>query len=673
MEERYIKLFRILALLGSLLALIMLIMMGIEEYFSRDWETYQEKYQKIAGEYTLQSPEMSRDYRTEIHQIVVDPLNLVDRCPSCHLGIENPALQNAPQPLGSHPGDILSFHPPEKYGCTTCHRGNGRVLEIQDVCQSSEVKSIHSRDYIQSACGKCHLAIFDENPVLPGAEKLYRGLSIFKNEGCLGCHKLRQVGGIIGPDLTEQGNKIRGSYRFRYISGPLTIPNWLKEHFLHPDQISPGSAMLAFDLPEKNLEALITFTLGLFRPDYPLEFYSFHHLREFKQRRRISKSSEIFGMFCAACHGKQGEGKNYQENKTGVPTLDNQDFQAVASRDFIEFSILKGRSGRQMSAWNPEITGLYEEEIQKVVEFVREWRKKGPNFKTVKNLTGDLPTGRILYLQNCAFCHGENGQGGIAVTLNNQDFLTLADDEFIFQTLIHGRSNTAMPAWSRFSADQFASLLKLIRSWQNNPTVKYNPGTISGNVNRGQDLFDHLCIRCHGRQGSGGIGPAILNRDFLKVASDQFLYQTISRGRTHTAMFGWAQDLGKLERIKNEDMRDLIAFMKSRADSIPEQIHSGQSVGRAAPGAKLYEKHCSECHGYNGEGKQAPALHNQEFLSAASNGFLLATISLGREGTTMPSWGRGSEKYPALTGSQRNDIVAFLRSWHLQIIKKTDK
>jgi len=673
MEERYINLFRILTILGSLLALIMLILMGIEDYFFRDWESYQEKYQVIIRENISRSPELPIDYSKEIHQIVVDPLNLVDRCPTCHLGIENPSLKDTPQPFRTHPGDLLSLHTSEKFGCTTCHRGNGRVLEVQDVCQPAHTKSIHSKDYIQSACGKCHLAIFDENPALPGAEKLYAGLDIFKTEGCLGCHKLRQVGGIIGPDLTDQGNKIRGSYRFRYISGPTTIPNWLKEHFLHPEKISPGSAMLPFNLTEPKLEELITFTLGLYQPDYPLDYYSFHHLREFKERRRISDQSEIFSIFCAACHGKKGEGKKYRENKTGVPALNNPDFQAVASRDFIEFSVLKGRAGRQMSSWSREISGLYEHETQKAIDFVRLWRQKGPDYGTVKNLSGDLSTGHDIYSQNCVFCHGENGQGGIAVTLNNQDFLTLASNEFIFRTLLVGRSNTAMPAWSRFSAKQFASLLNLIRSWQKQPSVKYNREAISGDVYKGRDLFDHLCIRCHGKKGSGAIGPAILNRDFLTEASDQFLFQTIARGRTHTAMFGWSQDLGKLERIKTEDMRDLVAFMRTMADSIPEQINPGQSVGRAATGKNLYDKYCSECHGYNGEGKQAPALQNQEFLSAASNGFLLATISLGREGTDMPSWGRGSEKHPALTGLQRNDIVAFLRSWQLQVIKKTEK
>ena len=58
----------------------------------------------------------------------------------------------------------------------------------------------------------------------------------------------------------------------------------------------------------------------------------------------------------------------------------------------------------------------------------------------------------------------------------------------------------------------------------------------------------------------------------------------------------------------------------------------------------------------------AKALNNQEFLSAASNGYLLATITLGRSGSDMPSWGHGQDKYPALSGKERQDLVAFIRS-----------
>ena len=103
--------------------------------------------------------------------------------------------------------------------------------------------------------------------------------------------------------------------------------------------------------------------------------------------------------------------------------------------------------------------------------------------------------------------------------------------------------------------------------------------------------------------------------------------------------------------------------MKEKAALPPEYIFTGSNPGNPVNGEELFKKHCSECHGDQGEGKIAPGLNNQEFLSAASNGYLLATISIGRNGTQMPSWGYQNDEYPVLSTKEREDIVAFIRSW----------
>jgi len=88
-----------------------------------------------------------------------------------------------------------------------------------------------SQPYIQSACGQCHLSVFTENESFEGAEVFLKGHEIFKNEGCIGCHKARGVGGIVGPDLTEQGEKTKHDYDFQNVKSDQSISNWLKEHF----------------------------------------------------------------------------------------------------------------------------------------------------------------------------------------------------------------------------------------------------------------------------------------------------------------------------------------------------------------------------------------------------------------------------------------------------------
>ncbi len=659
--------YRIIVLISSIVCLTFFFVILSNEKFGNDWRKHQSEYQQL-----LQTKNNSiENINREIRQIVLKDLNIVDRCPSCHLGVKNLQMREALSPYKSHEIILLQNHSIEKFGCTLCHRGKGRVLRVQEVCTGAHIKeSIYSLEYIQSSCGKCHLAIFQKNLPIAGTEKLLRGLGIFRREGCLGCHKVRKVGGTIGPDLTDQGNKIKEAYSFTRVEGEPTIPNWLKMHFINPDKVSPGSQMLAFDLQPAELDALTTFTLGLFKPDLPLDYYSFANLREFKSRRNILEGEEVYALFCAACHGKNGEGKDYKLNKFGVPTLNNPDFQSVASRELLEFTVIHGRGNRQMASWIPHLSGLTQEEIHGVTKQIRIWRPAAPSFEEFQVSKGNSHEGGEIYKKHCSMCHGLNGQEGIAPMLNNQDFLSLASDRFLYLTLILGRSNTAMPSWSRFLLQEIKGIVRYIRSWQKISFKKYIDPQIQGNMNNGQHLYDHLCIRCHGIYGSGGIGPAIMNRNFLQAASDQYLFQTIYHGRGHSAMFGWSKDLGKLERLQSEYINDLVTYIRAFQDSVLEIIYPGESEGKPEKGKTLYSKYCSECHGSNGEGKQAPALNNQEFLNAATNGFILATISLGREGTAMPSWGRGSREYRVLTGEERQDIVAHIRTLHQLVIRR---
>ncbi|TCK18748.1 cytochrome c oxidase cbb3-type subunit 3 [Thiogranum longum] len=76
-----------------------------------------------------------------------------------------------------------------------------------------------------------------------------------------------------------------------------------------------------------------------------------------------------------------------------------------------------------------------------------------------------------------------------------------------------------------------------------------------------------------------------------------------------------------------------------------------------AKGEELYNQNCSVCHQPDAIGKTgfAPSLANPEFLSIASDKFLMSTIRDGRVGTGMPPFshlGRDSIKA----------IVAYLRS-----------
>jgi hypothetical protein len=82
------------------------------------------------------------DFKFEIKQINVGGV-VIDRCESCHLGVREP-IKLTRKEMGwtngedesedaeatafvSHPnGELLRTHDPDRFGCSTCHGGNGR-------------------------------------------------------------------------------------------------------------------------------------------------------------------------------------------------------------------------------------------------------------------------------------------------------------------------------------------------------------------------------------------------------------------------------------------------------------------------------------------------------------------------------------------------------------------
>lgn len=78
---------------------------------------------------------------------------------------------------------------------------------------------------------------------------------------------------------------------------------------------------------------------------------------------------------------------------------------------------------------------------------------------------------------------------------------------------------------------------------------------------------------------------------------------------------------------------------------------------KVAQGRGLFAT-CAACHGEEGRGKigQGPALNSESFLAAASDAFLVRTITHGRAGTTMVAWGNTYDE------AQVESLVAYIRS-----------
>ncbi|MCH8251588.1 MAG: hypothetical protein IID36_03955, partial [Planctomycetes bacterium] len=119
MGEQQVKLMKVVLLVSSLASLSLLVYAAYEENFRGEWRSRQQTYGVLLAS---ASPDGDAPtFPVEHKQIYLPELGLIDRCTTCHLGVENPAMASAEAPLTRHPGDLLVNHPPDKFGCTICH------------------------------------------------------------------------------------------------------------------------------------------------------------------------------------------------------------------------------------------------------------------------------------------------------------------------------------------------------------------------------------------------------------------------------------------------------------------------------------------------------------------------------------------------------------------------
>ena len=169
----------------------------------------------------------------------------VDRCTTCHLGIDKKGFENQPQPFTTHPNLALFLqgpHPIDKVGCTSCHQGRGRATGFVNAVHipstaaqekewgkkyqgSDTYHRFHFWDYpmmakghTEAQCIKCHQGVVE----VPKAASLNTGRLLFEKYGCYGCHKVKGWEDLrkVGPDLTKIVSKTNEEWIFRWIKEP---------------------------------------------------------------------------------------------------------------------------------------------------------------------------------------------------------------------------------------------------------------------------------------------------------------------------------------------------------------------------------------------------------------------------------------------------------------------
>ena len=301
--------------------------------------------------------------------------------------------------------------------------------------------------------------------------------------------------------------------------------------------------------------------------------------------------------------------------------------------------------------------------------------------------------GAVMYVDNCALCHGVDGSGIGAYPALNADAIRNADYDFLYKTIARGRYNTAMTAWHQedggpfnsYQVDELVAFLRYV-DWDQVAEMAAQQGVIPPTMPV-PDVTDDLlaqvaalgpdgetwangiaayaenCTTCHGVNGEGtDLAPALNDEDTRATAASD-LARIIREGVPGTMMPSWDS------KLDDETIDELVAFLQNW-DAIneagieltpPAPIHIDPTNPEEmlALGENLYANTCAACHGENGEGGSGPALNSLQILTRNDDQALANTIISGprRPNSIMPAFG------DRLTSVEVDALVQYLRSW----------
>jgi cytochrome c2 len=269
----------ILAVIGVVLVLSTALFAWSDR--KHDWRFYQWQFRNMVAEKFGDAK--TATIPSGVQQLWVAELRRADRCITCHQAVSWKGFETADEPYRTHPVEILKTHPLEKFGCTSCHGGQGFAIDANEAhgpvhdweepvlgADLGESYSLvdNKAALIQMNCNTCHR--YDRET--PGAEHVNLAKKIVNERGCRACHVINGRGGTIGPDLTNVGDKAAEQYEYGRLSGQKTSFAWHVAHFKDPRALVPETVMPNFHLTTKEAQSLAMLALSWRKVSIPAEY-----------------------------------------------------------------------------------------------------------------------------------------------------------------------------------------------------------------------------------------------------------------------------------------------------------------------------------------------------------------------------------------------------------------
>ena len=336
-------------------------------------------------------------------------------------------------------------------------------------------------------------------------ESILRGRALYV-DNCTSCHGTRGEGGV-GSVLNSKTllETATDEVLFATITAGrpgTTMPAWGQQH---------GGPLTNEDIAD-----MVNF-IRAWEPNAPVvEIAGFEP--------SASRGATLFANTCFICHGEDGSGTEI------APAINDRARLSSLDNDWYRATIINGRPAKGMPTWG---TVLAPNQIEDLLALIDAWRVGedvapeasvadlldsalftlsqadaedalfyldramplafGPIGEQLEDVValiesdqlnealtqlndlrtdwpiGDPVPGADLYADLCASCHGGEGQGGVGLRLNPNEYVQTSTNAELLLMLQQGREGTAMRGFSELVSErQIADIMAFLREWQPN-------------------------------------------------------------------------------------------------------------------------------------------------------------------------------------------------------------
>jgi cytochrome c oxidase cbb3-type subunit III len=171
-----------------------------------------------------------------------------------------------------------------------------------------------------------------------------------------------------------------------------------------------------------------------------------------KPPSEVKNFAQLFDTNCRACHSNG-------ETLGASISMHNPPYLAVIPKEVMHKTIEEGIRGTAMPGYSAKVGGmLTDEQINILVDGIYRWTKgheaSADNLPPYSAALGDVERGEATFAQDCAGCHGSDGEGvkGKAGSVIDAAYLSLVSDQYLRTVVIAGRPELGMPGYREYVA-----------------------------------------------------------------------------------------------------------------------------------------------------------------------------------------------------------------------------